>query len=92
MLVGATAYRMLAGWHAAQRARRRRRAGLGRLRRPRLAWRIQIAKALGGIPIAVVSSDERGEYCKKLGAKGYINRKKFDHWGRLPDWHGRRDA
>ena len=22
----------------------------------------------------------------KLGAKGYIDRRKFDHWGRLPDW------
>ena len=48
---------------------------------------IQIAKALGGIPIAVVSNDERGEYCMQLGAVGYVNRTKFDHWGRLPDWH-----
>jgi crotonyl-CoA carboxylase/reductase len=48
---------------------------------------IQITKALGGIPIAVVSSDERGEYCKQLGAAGYIDRTKFDHWGRLPDWN-----
>ena len=47
---------------------------------------IQITKALGGIPIAVVSSDERGEYCKRLGAAGYVDRTKFDHWGRLPDW------
>jgi crotonyl-CoA carboxylase/reductase len=47
---------------------------------------IQITRAMGGIPIAVVSSDERGEYCLKLGAKGYINRKNYNHWGRLPDW------
>jgi len=47
---------------------------------------IQITKALGGIPIAVVSNQARGEYCVNLGAKGYIDRTKFDHWGRLPDW------
>lgn len=44
---------------------------------------IQMTKALGGIPIAVVSDDERGEFCKSIGAKGYINRKKFRHWGEL---------
>ena len=44
MLVGATAYRMLAGW-----------------------------------PPHTV------RYCMSLGAKGVINRKDFDHWGRLPD-------
>jgi crotonyl-CoA carboxylase/reductase len=47
---------------------------------------IQVTKAMGGIPVAVVSSDERGEYCKQLGAVGYVDRTKFDHWGRLPDW------
>jgi crotonyl-CoA carboxylase/reductase len=85
MLVAATAYRMLHSWppHTV---------------RPNdvvLVWGgsgglgcmgIQITKALGGIPIAVVSNDERGEYCIGLGAKGYIDRTKFSHWGRLPDW------
>jgi crotonyl-CoA carboxylase/reductase len=47
---------------------------------------IQIVKAFGGTPIAVVSNEERGNFCMSLGAKGYINRKQFDHWGRLPDW------
>jgi len=47
---------------------------------------IQIAKALGGRPVAVTSSDEKGEYCKRLGAAGYINRKQFDHWGIPPRW------
>lgn len=47
---------------------------------------ITIAKEIGGIPIAVVSSDERGELCKKLGAKGYVNRKNFSHWGTPPDY------
>jgi crotonyl-CoA carboxylase/reductase len=85
MLVGATAYRMLTNWspHTVQPddvvlvwggA-----GGLG-------VMATQITKALGGIPVCVVSSDEKGEYVKKLGAKGYINRKQFDHWGRLPHW------
>jgi crotonyl-CoA carboxylase/reductase len=47
---------------------------------------IQIAKAMGGIPVAVVSNDERGAFCTDLGAAGYVNRTKFSHWGRLPDW------
>jgi crotonyl-CoA carboxylase/reductase len=85
MLVGATAYRMLASWppHVVQQGDVvlvwGGSGGLGSLG-------IQVAKALGGVPVAVVSSDERGEYCVKLGAAGYVNRTKFDHWGRLPDW------
>ena len=47
---------------------------------------IQIVRAAGGIPVAMVSSAERGEFCMKLGAKGYINRKDFSHFGRMPDW------
>ena len=34
------------------------------------------------------------EYCKQLGAVGYINRKEFDHWGVPPHWtdnEGQRD-
>jgi len=41
---------------------------------------------MGGIPVAVVSSDDKFEFCMKLGAKGCINRKKFSHWGMLPHW------
>jgi crotonyl-CoA carboxylase/reductase len=47
---------------------------------------IQLVKFAGGIPVAVVSDDARGEYCKKLGAVGYINRQDFDHWGIPPHW------
>src|SRR3972149_1281490 len=47
---------------------------------------IQITKAAGGIAVAVVSGDDKGGYCQKLGAKGYINRRKFTHWGLLPHW------
>jgi crotonyl-CoA carboxylase/reductase len=84
-LEAATAYRMLASWppHTVQPGDVvlvwGGSGGLG-------SMAIQIAKALGGVPIAVVSNDDRGEYCKRLGAVGYINRTKFDHWGRLPDW------
>jgi crotonyl-CoA carboxylase/reductase len=85
VLVGATAYRMLHGWgeHAVQQddvvlvwggA-----GGLG-------SMAIQICKAAGAIPLAVISSDDKIEYCEHLGAKGCINRKNFDHWGMLPHW------
>jgi crotonyl-CoA carboxylase/reductase len=84
MLVGATAYRMLCGWepHTAEKDEVvlvwGASGGLG-------CQAIQIARARGAVPIAVVSNDERGEYCMKLGAEGYINRKLFDHWGALED-------
>lgn len=44
---------------------------------------IQLVNYFGGIPVAVVSSEERGKECLKLGAKGCINRKKYTHWGML---------
>jgi crotonyl-CoA carboxylase/reductase len=50
---------------------------------------IQIVKAAGGRPVAVISADEndpRAQFCKKLGAAGTINRKEFNHWGLLPHW------
>jgi crotonyl-CoA carboxylase/reductase len=47
---------------------------------------IQIAALAGAKPVAVVSSDEKGAFCKKLGAVGFVNRKNFDHWGMLPHW------
>jgi len=84
-LVGATAYRMLHGWPP--NVVREGDAvliwggagGLG-------SMAIQIAAAAGARPVAVVSSDEKGEFCAKLGAVGYVNRKEFDHWGMLPHW------
>ena len=85
MLVGATAYRMLFGfapntvqkdmpvlvWGAA--------GGLG-------SMAIQICKAVGAVPVAVVSDQGKFEYCMKLGAKGCVNRNDFSHWGILPHW------
>ncbi len=85
MLVGATAYRMLHGWkeHTVQKGDVvliwGATGGLG-------SMAIQIVKAAGGIPVAVVGGEDKFEYCKKLGAVGVIDRKKFNHWGMLPHW------
>lgn len=84
MLTGVTAYRQLTGWPP----------HVVRPGDPVLIWggagglgsmAIQIVRMFGGIPIAVVSDDSRAQYCERLGAKGVINRKDFDHWGRLPE-------
>ena len=45
---------------------------------------IQQCRAYGAVPVAVVSDDERGRYCMKLGAEGYIKRTDYDHWGDIP--------
>lgn len=84
-LVGCTAYRMLFGWqpHTAQEGDVvlvwGGSGGVG-------SQAIQLAKHVGAIPVAVVSDDVRGEYCKKYGAAGYINRRDFSHWGIPPHW------
>ena len=84
-LVGATAYRMLMAWppHTVE---------------PNdvvLVWggagglgcqAIQIVKTMGGIPVAVISDDSKVDFCTRLGAKGCINRKRFQHWGQPPHW------
>ncbi|WP_149179209.1 crotonyl-CoA carboxylase/reductase [Streptomyces sp. TRM49041] len=84
ILTGATAYRQLFGW-----APNTVQPG-----DPVLIWggagglgsmAIQLVRNAGGIPVAVVSSEERGEYCRRLGAAGVINRRDFTHWGRMPD-------
>ena len=84
-LVGATAYRMLHGWPPNV-------VGDGE---PVLIWgaagglgsmATQIAALAGAKPVAVVSSDDKFEFCRRLGAVGVINRKQFDHWGVLPHW------
>lgn len=85
MLVGATAYRMLHGWPP----------NVVGPDDPVLIWggagglgsmAIQIVKAAGGRAVAVVSGDSKNEFCKRLGAVGVIDRRKFDHWGKLPRW------
>jgi len=85
MLVGATAYRMLMGWppHTIKRddvvlvwggA-----GGLG-------CQAIQIVREMGGVPVAVISSEDKREFCMKLGARGCVNRTQFSHWGKMPHW------
>lgn len=44
---------------------------------------IKIACALGADVVAVVSDDEKGKFCISIGAKGYINRNKYKHWGKI---------
>jgi crotonyl-CoA carboxylase/reductase len=84
-LVGTTAYRMLHGWagHTLESGDVvliwGGSGGLG-------VQAIQLVKAAGGVPVAVVSDEARGEYCLKYGAKGYLNRKAFAHWGIPPHW------
>ncbi len=84
-LVAATAWRMLHGW------------GVNAIKKGDVAliWggagglgsmAIQIAKAAGATSIAMVSGEDKFDYCLKLGAKGCINRNEFDHWGMLPHW------
>ncbi|RIL05748.1 MAG: crotonyl-CoA carboxylase/reductase [Proteobacteria bacterium] len=85
---GGTAYRQLRGWHP----------NTVRPGSVVLIWggagglgsaAIQITREFGGIPIAVVSDEIKAKHCLQLGARGVIDRREFDHWGRLPDWHDR---
>ncbi|MEM9736765.1 MAG: crotonyl-CoA carboxylase/reductase, partial [Pseudomonadota bacterium] len=84
VLCASTAYRQLMGfaphtveegdavliWGAA--------GGLG-------AMGVQIVAALGGKPVAVISDEEKRQFCLDKGAVGVINRKDFSHWGPMPD-------
>jgi crotonyl-CoA carboxylase/reductase len=86
-LTHATAYRMLFGhrphilrpghnvlvWGAS--------GGLG-------SMAIQIIAAAGANAIGVISDDSKRDFVMQLGAKGVINRKDFNCWGRLPDVGG----
>jgi len=85
-LTGSTAYRMLHGWPP-------NTVGEGDVV---LVWggagglgslAIQLVALAGGRAVAVVSSEEKGDYCKSLGAVGYVNRRDFAHWGVPPSWN-----
>jgi crotonyl-CoA carboxylase/reductase len=79
----ATAYRMLFGhrphilrpghnvlvWGAA--------GGLG-------SMAVQLIATAGANAIGIISDDSKTEFVMSLGAKGVINRNKFDCWGQLP--------
>ena len=84
-LVGTTAYRMLFGWPPNTMQNGDvvliwgGAGGLG-------TQAIQLVRSQGGIPVAVVSDAEKGAYCVRLGAAGFIDRTRFDHWGMPPHW------
>jgi crotonyl-CoA carboxylase/reductase len=84
-LVGTTAYRMLFGWKGNELRKDDvvlvwgGSGGLG-------TQAIQLARHAGAIPVAVVSSAERGEHCVRLGAAGWIDRTEYSHWGVPPHW------
>ena len=83
MLCASTAYRQLMGWspHTVEKGDAvlvwGAAGGLG-------AMALQIVSALGGRPIAVISDEEKRQFCLDKGAVGVINRKDFNHWGVMP--------
>ncbi|MDA9523420.1 crotonyl-CoA reductase [Bradyrhizobium sp. CCBAU 11434] len=46
---------------------------------------VQLVTATGANAIGIVSDESKRDHVMSLGAKGVINRKDFDCWGRLPD-------
>jgi len=44
---------------------------------------IQMVKMAGGIPVAIVNSNDKVKFCEGMGALA-INRCEYDHWGALP--------
>ena len=84
MLCASTAYRMLMGWppHTVEEGDVvlvwGAAGGLG-------SMALQIVAAQGGRPVAVVSNQDKRQFCLDHGAVGVINRKDFDHWGPMPD-------
>jgi crotonyl-CoA carboxylase/reductase len=83
MMCAGTAFRMLMGWppHVVEPGDLvlvwGAAGGLG-------SMGLQVAKAAGGRPIAVVSDDAKRQFCLDHGAIGVINRKEFSHWGAMP--------
>ncbi|MGE4562283.1 MAG: crotonyl-CoA carboxylase/reductase, partial [Rhodospirillales bacterium] len=84
MLCASTAYRMLMGWspHTVEEGDVvlvwGATGGLG-------SMAVQITAAHGGKPVAVVSDEDKRQFCIDLGAIGVINRNEFEHWGTMPD-------
>lgn len=84
-LVGTTAYRMLHGWEGNTVKEGDvvliwgGAGGLG-------GQAIQIVTNAGARAVAIVSGEDRGEYCMQLGAVGYVDRTEFSHWGVPPHW------
>ncbi len=84
LLCASTAYRMLMGWEPNTTKEGDyvlvwgAAGGLG-------SMALQIAAAYGGKPIAVISDEDKRQFCLDHGAVGVINRKDFSHWGVMPD-------
>ncbi|MBF0278220.1 MAG: crotonyl-CoA carboxylase/reductase [SAR324 cluster bacterium] len=84
MLCASTAYRMLMGWQPNIIEKNDvvlvwgAAGGLGSLA-------LQITRACGGRAIAVISDEEKRQFCLDHGAVGVINRKDFNHWGQMPN-------
>lgn len=84
LLCASTAYRMLMGWqpHIIEKDDVvlvwGAAGGLG-------SMALQITKAHGGRPVAVISDEDKRQFCLDQGAAGVINRNDFDHWGPMPD-------
>jgi crotonyl-CoA carboxylase/reductase len=80
----ATAYRMIFGHHPHELKPGQNilvwgaSGGIG-------SFAIQLANTAGANAIAVISDEEKREFVMGLGAKGVINRKEFNCWGKLPD-------
>ena len=52
---------------------------------------VQICKAIGANAIGIVSDDEKIPFVEGLGAKGVLNRKKYECFGQLPDVKKQKD-
>ena len=84
MLCASTAYRQLMCWapHTVEKDDVvlvwGAAGGLG-------AMALQIVSALCGKAIAVISDEDKRQFCLDKGAVGVINRNDFDHWGVMPD-------
>ncbi len=84
LLCASTAYRMLMGWPPNEVNEGDyvlvwgAAGGLGSLA-------LQIVAATGGKAVAVVSDEDKRQFCLDRGAVGVINRNDFSHWGVMPD-------
>src|SRR4026208_691734 len=49
---------------------------------------VQLIATAGANAIGVISDDSKRDFVMQLGARGVINRSKFDCWGRAAGSHG----